>query len=250
MIFEKDYKILYHDTDGKGVLSPSRLLVYLQETAQAHIMSLGAGDEAMRSRDKEAFWLTRICFDVIKPIRAFDKIKVETWGSDDSRCFSFTRCFRVRRGGETVAQAYSVWALMNIETLRPISVKEWSVPLELEAPIKPSAPLHARLPRDAVYTHGGTRTVTYGDIDVNGHMNNTRYPDVLCGFLPSAAFDGKCVNEMSLSYLHEAADGCTLEGTFAPDPEDDDVYYVRTLISGTETVNAEARIKLKKVTDF
>ena len=39
-------------------------------------------------------------------------------------------------------------------------------------------------------------------------MNNTKYPDMICDFLPS--MDGKWVTSLSLSYLREAAFGDTM----------------------------------------
>ena len=34
----------------------------------------------------------------------------------------------------------------------------------------------------------GEHTVEYSDVDVNRHLNNTKYPDMLCGFLPDTPF--------------------------------------------------------------
>ena len=57
-------------------------------------------------------------------------------------------------------------------------------------------------------------------------MNNTKYPDMICDFLPS--MDGKWVRTLSLSYLREAAFGDTLaihRGLVADTP---DAYLIRT----------------------
>ena len=60
----------------------------------------------------------------------------------------------------------------------------------------------------------GTRRVTYSDVDYNGHMNNTKYPDMLCDFLPDAT--RRRVSGLSLSYLHEAPYGFDLSVYRAP----------------------------------
>lgn len=250
MIFSKEYETLYHDMDASGAVSASHLLKYMQETAHLQLLPLGASAEDLRGRDKEAFWLTRLCIEIVKPLYAYDKIKAETWPSDDSRGFSFNRCFRVLRGEETVALAYSVWALMNLDEMRPVAVRDWNIGLELEPPVKPSAPIHCRLPKDLEYTPGGAYKVSYRDIDINGHMNNTNYPDVLCGFLPTQAIKGRGISELTLSYMHEAPEGSVIKGEYAEDPEESGTYYIRTYLKDSGLVNVESRIRLKNLSDF
>lgn len=247
MKFKGKYTVLFHDTDTNGIIYPSRLFMFLQETAHGHTSSVGCAPEIMIARDGGCFWLTRICVSILSEIRFGDELEVFTFATNDSRGFSFNRCFEIYRKGEKVCEAYSVWALMNLTTMRPMAVKDWNIDLGLEDPIKPSAPLHVRIPKDIELTSAGTQRVYYRDIDYNGHMNNARYADVLCGFLPEEALSGKRVSEISISFMHEAAKGETIEGFFGKDGEDEDVYYVRTLRASDNNVNVEARIKLADI---
>ena len=70
----------------------------------------------------------------------------------------------------------------------------------------------------------GAREIVYSDIDYNGHMNNTHYPNMLCDFTPGIC--QKRVKGMSLSFLHEAAFGHTLQVFRA---EREDGYAFRTV---------------------
>lgn len=247
MKFSRKYKVLYHDTDINGVLYPSRLFMYLQETAHGHTVEVGSPPEVMIERDGGCFWLTRMCVSIIKAIHFDDELEVTTWATDDSRGFSFNRCFQILRGDEVVCEAYSVWVLMNRTTMRPTLVKDWPVDIGPEAPIKPSAPLHTRIPREIVLEQGnGEHTVTYPDIDYNGHMNNAKYPDIICGFLPIDILKGKRISELTISYLHEAAACETIRAEYGRDSEEDGVYYVRTRRLSDNEVNVEARIKLSE----
>jgi acyl-ACP thioesterase len=58
-------------------------------------------------------------------------------------------------------------------------------------------------------------------------MNNTRYPDMICDFLPILP-EGKRVGTMSLSYVKEAALGDTFTVFRAPMPDTPDAFLVRT----------------------
>ena len=75
--------------------------------------------------------------------------------------------------------------------------------LELDLPRR----LH--LPRREEMENAGERKIVYSDIDYNGHMNNTHYPDMLCDFTENILT--KRVTGMTLSFLHEGAYGHTLK---------------------------------------
>ena len=63
-----------------------------------------------------------------------------------------------------------------------------------DAAIETAAPIRFRLPADAPLREVGRHLVTYADVDVNRHMNNTKYADLLCSYLP---MDGARVSAMS-----------------------------------------------------
>jgi acyl-ACP thioesterase len=83
----------------------------------------------------------------------------------------------------------------------------------------------------------GERTVEYSDIDLNGHMNNTRYPDFLCGHI-EGGMKGQRVISMGISFVNEAPLGEVLK-VYAG--QSDGVYYLRTL-RHDGSVNVEAEI--------
>ena len=68
--------------------------------------------------------------------------------------------------------------------------------------------LFTRSRHKVTLTEAGERTIRYADIDYNGHMNNTNYPDMLCDFLPDVLQTR--VTGFVLSYLHEGTFGHTL----------------------------------------
>ena len=89
----------------------------------------------------------------------------------------------------------------------------------------------------------GERCTVYSDLDYNGHMNNTRYPDMLCDFT-----DGMTSREVvgfSLSYLQEAAFGKKLT-VYRLD--DDEEHAFRTVDEEGNTC-LEAKLFTRKITN-
>ena len=207
MIFSKTYTVKWHDTDVNRRIRPSQLLMYMQETANHHLHEAGMDLDRLRDERGLGFLLSRVSVCVYEQLHAYDKIEVQTWICD-GKGLSFNRCFRVLREGIPVAEAFTVWALMDISNQKLIRQEQFEYPFTGEEPISLSLPIRFRVPAVGEMPKVGERRIVYSDLDYNGHMNNTHYPDMLCDFT-----DGMPQREVvgfSLSYLHEAAFGKTL----------------------------------------
>lgn len=236
MIFTESYDVRWHDTDFNLAATPSALLTFMQETANHHLTYLGTPLDEIRDTRGVGFILSKLALQVYAPLHAYDKIDVETWVGDD-RGFRFHRAFRILRDNETIAEALTVWGLIRLSDHSLVRVEEFDAPFQPEPLPEIKVPVRIRFPLDPLLDRG-CRTVRYSDIDYNEHMNNTRYPNMICDFLPD--MKGKYVSSMNLSYVNEAHLGETIRG-FAR--QDGDAWYVRTLRENGDT-NAEARVTL------
>ena len=207
MNYTHRYRIKWHDTDANREVHPSRLLMYMQETANLQLEDSGMPLDGLRDRHGLAFILSRVSLQINKPLYAYEEIEVQTW-VNDGKGFSFNRYFRVLRAGEEIARAATVWALIDIHSRRLLRTDEFTVPAPVDEPLQTDLPRRVHFGASVVPQEVGERTVRYSDIDYNGHMNNTNYPDMLCDFLPDPL--GVRVSGFVLSYLHEGTFGHTL----------------------------------------
>ena len=232
------YRVKWHDTDASRRVRPSELLEYMQETANLQFVSHNRDLDAERDNSGIAFILSKMCVDIHAPLYAYEDIDVETF-TCESRGFSFNRCFRILRNGEIVAEALSVWALVNINTGKLMRADEYDVGFENEPVLTVSAPLRIKMPPQDTFIEVGKRKTVYSDIDYNMHMNNTRYPNMLCDFMETR--DTAKICGISLSYLREAALGDTLTIMRA---KIDGRYYFRTIgVDGKVCLEAEVILK-------
>ena len=208
MKFTHRYTIKWHDTDANRYVRPSALVTYLQETANEHLIHIGISLDELRDRYGLAFILGSISVRSYEPLFSGDNIEVETWTCGE-KGFRHNRCFRLLRDGKTVAEAPSVWALIKLEDGSLVKVEDMPYHIEPEEPITlPDLPARLRMPPVAEMEPAGERRIVYSDIDYNGHMNNTRYPDMLCDFIPEMRDSRACA--IMISYRKEAAFGHTL----------------------------------------
>ena len=241
MYYSEAYTTKWHDTDACGVMRPSRLLEYMQETANHQCRAYGMDLNDLFHKEGLGFLLSRIMIRVHTPIRAYEEIEVRTW-CPPSRGLTFLRCFSVTRGGEVVAEASSSWALADVNSKKLVKVSDFERDFPKGDPIDPIVlPRQVRIPASRKMDVVGERRIVYSDLDFNRHMNNTKYPDMICDFLPE--MQGKWVKGMSLFYMNEAAfdDVVTVQRTV--DEDRPDVYWLRT-VRADGSVCLEAEIEL------
>lgn len=208
MKFTQHYTVKWHDTDANRCVRPTQLLMYMQETANVQLEAAGVSLDALRDEKGLAFLLSSISVRIYAPLYTRDEIDVQTWVGE-GHGFAYTRGFCVLRDGEVVAEASSIWALMNLREKRLMRAGEAPYDIEPEEMPVLDLPRRLRMPHTEDMETVGERRIVYSDIDYNGHMNNTRYPDMLCDFTPNIR--RLRVTGMSLSFLHEAAFGHTLK---------------------------------------
>ena len=204
MKFVKEYTTRWHDTDATRIVRPTQLLVYMQETSNAHLDSTGHNLDRLRDEHSLAFLLSKTRIALYAPLYAHEDIRVETFTAE-SRAFGFNRYYRILRGDEVVAAADTTWALIDLNSRQLCKADAFDFGFEHEPSLDIGLPPRFRVPHTDELELLGERRIVYSDLDYNMHMNNTRYADMLCDFMPLE--DIPKIKGMSLSYLHEAAFG-------------------------------------------
>jgi acyl-ACP thioesterase len=229
------YNIDSHDLDFNGVARASALIRYMQEAANSQLYHCGPSGETLRA-DGKAFLVSRFSAGFYTKISAYERIEVQTWGCE-SRGFSFNRCYRVLREGEIVAEASSVWALIDIETRHPLRVTEFAPGFTTEEMLALDVPPRIVFPKNETLRIVGDHTVSYGELDVNMHMNNTRYTDMLCDKIDMT---DKRIYRLSINFINEAKYRDSVNIYTAT--QRDDIYFKTVRTDGK--TNVEAQITL------
>lgn len=240
MKWSGEYKVNANDVDANNIVSASNLLKYMQDAANCSMEADGLSYDELFGKGY-AFVLSRIRISSYAALHSHDKIDVQSWACE-SKGVQFNRCYRILRDGAIVAEAVSVWALVGVNDRKLHRVNELDMPYRIDDMLELDMPARFKIPEDVNLRLVGERTVEYADIDMNGHMNNTRYPDVLCSHL-DGGMQGQRVISMGISFNGEAPLGETLK-IYAG--QSDGVHYVRT-VKHDGSVNVEAEIILEEI---
>lgn len=235
MKWSGEYKVNANDVDFNNVTSTSNLLKYMQDAANCSMEDDGLSYNELFDKGY-SFILSRIRISSYAPLYSHDKIVVQSWACE-SRGVQYNRCYRILRDDSIVAEAVSVWALVGVHDRKLHRVNELNLPYRIDDMLELDLPARFKIPEDVKLRLVGERTVEYADVDLNGHMNNTRYPDILCSHLDDG-MKGQRVISMGISFNNEAPLGETLK-IYAG--QSDGVHYLRTLREDG-MVNVEAEI--------
>jgi medium-chain acyl-[acyl-carrier-protein] hydrolase len=238
-MYTEQFEVYSHDVDARGIARPSSILRYMQEAAN-HQMRDEKPSYAELFREGKAFLLSRIAVETFSPLMQYDKLIVSNWPAGGKGA-TFYRCYRIERAGQCVARGLGVWALVDTRTRRLYRVGEVSFPNYTQGALVPVDGLRFRLPEEM--EAAGAHEVAYHETDLNRHLNNTHYPDLLLDCLPER--DTHYVAGFSIHFLAEAPLGerLTVYRSAALEGPDGLTRYFRTeRASGGENVEAVLRL--------
>lgn len=208
MRFTEEYEITSHDIDINNNIKPSMIIRYMQETA----------NHQMRDRKPTyldlftkglSFVITRMTVEIYAQLHQYDRIHVSTWNCQGKGA-TFIRCYEIKRNEEVIAKAYSAWAMHNMNTGKLAKTSDIDLSnYETEDAYEMSLSTRVRLPKDIEYEKVGQKEVLYSDVDMNLHMNNTNYPNMLWNYIPDV--QDKIVTSINLRFMQEAALGSKVD---------------------------------------
>lgn len=200
-LYHQNFLVLSNEADIHNKASVYSLSNYLQEAARAHAHRLGWGVELLRSKNQ--FWvLTRLHVQILDAPEPGTTISVQTWPKGRDRIFAL-RDFIISSNGQTIGRATSSWALLGLPDRRPMGLDDMGDLMYERKDIHAIEEVPDKLPRPKDEVETFIHEVRYSEIDLNGHVNNTRYINWMLDTLPIEFHHAHSVHEIQCNYLAE-----------------------------------------------
>lgn len=176
-------KIRYSECDNQRKLSPEALLNYFQDCSTFQSEELGRGFDYLMP--KHLVWVLASWQIVINryPMMG-EEVVIGTMPYDFKAFMGYRNFFMKTKNGEMLAQANSLWTLLDFETMKPTPP---------DAEHLKMYPLEPRLDME----YAGRKIVVSADavrqepvivrkqhLDSNNHVNNGQYISIASDFLP------------------------------------------------------------------
>lgn len=192
-------------------LFPAELFRMMQITASEHVGLLGYDEYEMSSRGY-AWVLMRSDVKITEYPVLEDTFEVFT-ATCEPRHGVYPRYFEFRKeDGTVIGTAYTIWIIFDMNKRAMVSATESdiNVPGEITEIKKSDYPGAVRVLQDGTVSLSN-RTVVYSDLDMVGHMNNTRYIDWLSDAFAPEKYRNAFISHILINYIGETPAGETLE---------------------------------------
>ena len=208
-VWKENFKITSYQVDFQEKIKPTNLMQLFQEAAGNHAQHLGAGYTALY--EEKLFWaLSRIRVELSRIPKWGEEIRVETWpcslvGPFFRRDFIF---FDSR--DEIICRGVSGWLLLSAENMRPQRADR----LKIELPFNEGRFALGTFPdrlNGSALTPVFSKKILYNEIDVNNHVNNTRYLDWVMDCFDSEFYLTHELKSFTLEFLGEMLWGDEVE---------------------------------------
>lgn len=204
--YTEKFTVYRTDGDHLGNVKLGALLRYAQQVATAHAEAVGL-DDALYRETHTAYVLAKLALHIIRLPRVDEELTLVTQPERCKRAVNKRITHFYDAAGQEVVVMDSRWVLIDTEK-RIILRKhpeqfadQWAEDVPTELPIK--------LPRVAQEDCEplGEQTASYSRCDMNGHLNNTRYADIVCDAIPWQVWDTAELQDFTISYHREVPRG-------------------------------------------
>lgn len=237
-LHRKSFIVRTYEADLFNRLKISSLLNYMQETASEHANGLGFGYQQLKSANR--FWvLSRILIELRGTITFDAEMVVETWPRDIDKFLAY-RDYRFNDSTNSCfGSATTAWIMLDGRTHRPVlfNSHEFNIHRSQLAPATSSIPDKLNAPEQ--FSGSCQRAITYSDLDLNYHVNNSKYAEYIFDCFDPEYLRNRLPISIQINFLKETRPGINLEILSHNYPHNPDEWYFegRTGIS-TRTFQA------------
>ena len=205
-VYSEEILLRSKDVDMFRRLRTSELFRLLQEASIRHTEQLGMGRD--KTLDRGILWVLLMQRAEILRMPEYDEtVVLKSWPGKTMHLL-FPRYYSLETaGGEPLLKASALWSLVDQNTRKVVFPEKYGVVIEGVVTGEEIA-MPGAVRKDACACERDF-TVPYSFVDLNGHMNNTRYFD-LAEDCAGAAAAGKLLRSVSVEYQNEARLGQTL----------------------------------------
>ena len=199
--FAKTITVSQYECDLNSKMTAAAVLRQVQQISTDHCTELGFTDEVYR-KHSAAFFLAKLSVEFYEDIFVGDIITFLTYPSKAVRAFYPRYTKIVNQDGKILASVDARWILVD-----PFSRKIYRKPPEgfvLDFG-SDEVPTHdISIPKIQNPAFVANVPVSYSRTDINRHLNNTQYADIICDSLPLDLICNSSVAKMIIYYHKEA----------------------------------------------
>lgn len=207
-MYSKKYIVGPSDADQNLNAKISTLFIYMQDVAMEHAEELGIGKA--NTMDKGMMWvITRTALTIYRLPKYLEEVTVSTYPGDDMK-FIFPRYYNIKdKDGNILMTASSTWMVLN-KNSHGVNFNPFNGKVLPSEHMDKEEPLPSKIQPSEVSLID-KRKVRNSDVDINNHLNNTRYIEYLFDSHDSEFYKTHIVKHLTIEYKKEIKNNQTVE---------------------------------------
>lgn len=209
--FHQKFSIPCYDTDAAHLLKPVSFMNYAQEQANCHASILGFGYDDMVTT-KTAWVLSRMHIKFLRHPEWRETVNMKTWHKGPQGLF-YIRDFKMtdEKDEAVLAVATTSWLVVDMDTHRIVREAVFDEDSACKDDAISPACDKIRIPAGTVLDYSASHTVSYSDLDLNGHANNAMYILWSMDVLGCDITLNHPLKELKINFNHEIRAGETVD---------------------------------------
>lgn len=199
----KKFAVDAGDTDCFNLLKLSSLLNYLQISATEHANIMGLSRDKLVSENSMIWILARAYIELDAPIHGNDEVTIETWHRGLSGPIWY-RDFNISVNSKHIGKAVNAWVIADAVThkmKRPIGLEV--IDEATSAPERSYGITLGKLRCKDELHDKFEKTIRYSDMDINCHLNNAKYADLICDAIDMETLKPCYFKKLQINYNNE-----------------------------------------------
>ena len=190
------------DCDVSGLWRLSAVMTEMQEIATRHSEAIGCGRLALL-KERLAWVVARCHIEMNRYPALGESVCIETFHMPCRHRF-FPRFFTFTGAdGQPIGKAATLWLLMDLETRQSVAGTQVAQRMPDNHDMIPPLPLPGSVSPLSGEAEKSQVLPQCADLDLNGHVNNTRYADWLCNALGASVMKAHRISSLTMQYNAE-----------------------------------------------
>ena len=213
LTYQMKMKIPFDMADMNGHIKLSDVILLSLQVSGMQSIEIGVSDKDMLERYNLVWIITDYDIDVVRLPRFAEEITIETEALSYNRLFCYRRFSIYDEAGQAIIQMLASFVLMDRD-----SRKVHAVEAELVAPYQ--SEFSKKLIRGPKYRDleepiSKDYHVRFYDLDMNGHVNNSKYLDWIFEVMGADFLSQYIPKKINLKYVKEVRPGGMIASSYA-----------------------------------
>lgn len=198
-----DFMVQQEDCDIFNQMMPSAFLRKAQQASIQHCNLAGLTQQCYQ-QTQTVFLMAKVAIQIVKPVYAEQTLTIKTMPFAPRRASYHRFSTFLDCQGNLVAQYDSRWILVDQNTRRILRTPPQEMQFPFLNPVSQQLDLSFE---KTTHLQQQQTKAGYSLCDCNGHINHTRYADLICDCLPEHLLQQNRICKMVLNYHHEVCFG-------------------------------------------